>query len=142
MIEKGNVVSVHYTGRFENGEVFDSSIGREPLKFQFGSGQLITGFEEAILGKSVGDKVSINITPDKSYGKIREDLIVKVKHDQMPGKVEVGQTLQAQASNGQEINVTVTEITDDYVMIDANHPLAGKNLIFEIEVLEIEKNPS
>jgi len=138
MIEKGNVVAVHYTGKLTDGNVFDSSQGKEPLKFQVGSGQIIPGFENAILGKNVGDKVTINITPEQAYGDLREDLVVKVGKDQLPGEVQVGQSLSAQADNGQEVNVVVKEINEDHVVIDGNHPLAGKDLVFDIEVLEIE----
>jgi peptidylprolyl isomerase len=138
MIEKGNVVAVHYTGKFPDGETFDSSVGRDPLKFQVGSGQIIPGFENAVLGKNIGDKVTINIPAVDAYGEIREDLLVKVPMDQMPGDVEVGQMLQAQADNGQAVNVTVKEVNEEHVLIDGNHPLAGKELVFEIEVLEIE----
>jgi peptidylprolyl isomerase len=139
MIEKGNIVSVNYIGKFPNGEVFDSSEGRDPLKFQVGSGQIIPGFENAILGKNTGDKVTININPEEAYGEVREDLIVKVPMDQMPGEVEVGQSLQAQADNGQAVNVIIKEVNEDHVIIDGNHPLAGEELVFEIEILEIEQ---
>lgn len=138
MIEKGKIVAVNYTGKFPNGEVFDSSEGRDPLKFQVGSGQIIPGFESAILGKNIGDKVTININPEEAYGEVREDLIVKVPMGQMPGEVEVGQSLQAQADNGQAVNVIVKEVNEDHVVIDGNHPLAGEELIFEIEILEVE----
>jgi FKBP-type peptidyl-prolyl cis-trans isomerase 2 len=138
MIEKGNVVAVHYTGKFTDGETFDSSEGRDPLKFQVGSGQIIPGFENAILGKNIGDKVTVNIPAIDGYGEIREDLLVKVPMGQMPGEVEVGQMLQAQSDNGQSVNVMVKEINEDHVLIDGNHPLAGKELLFEIEVVEIE----
>lgn len=138
MIEKGNIVAVNYTGKFPNGEVFDSSEGRDPLKFQVGSGQIIPGFENALLGKNIGDKVTININPEEAYGKVREDLIVKVPMGQMPGEVQVGQSLQAQADNGQAVNVIVKEVNEDHVVIDGNHPLAGEELVFEIEILEVE----
>lgn len=138
MIQKGNVVAVHYTGKFKNGESFDSSEGRDPLKFQVGSGQIIPGFENALIGKNIGDKVTININPKDGYGEIREDLIVKVPMDQMPGQVEVGQSLQAQADNGQAVNVIIKEVNEDHVIIDGNHPLAGEDLVFDIEILEIE----
>lgn len=138
MIEKGKIVSVHYTGRLTDGEIFDSSEGREPLKFQVGSGQIITGFEEAIIGKNVGDKIVVNISSEEAYGQVREDLIVKVSPEQMPGKVEIGQSLEAQAENGQSVNVIVTEVTDDYVIIDGNHPLAGEDLQFDIEIIKID----
>ena len=138
MIQMGNVVSVHYTGKLTDGEMFDSSEGREPLTFQMGSGQIIPGFETALVGKNVGDKVTINIQPDDAYGQVREDLIVKVEKSQMPGEVYEGMSLQAQAEDGQAINVTVKEVYADHVMIDGNHPLAGKKLIFDLEVLSVE----
>lgn len=140
MIQKGNIVAVNYTGKFTNGDVFDSSEGRDPLKFQVGSGQIIPGFENAILGKNKGDKVTVNIKPDEGYGMVREDLIVKVPMEQMPGDVQVGQSLQAQSDTGQSVNVTVKEVNEDHVIIDGNHPLAGQELVFDIEVLEIEEH--
>ena len=138
MIETGKVVSVHYTGKLTDGELFDTSEGRDPLKFQVGSGQIISGFEQAIMGKSVGDKVTANIKAEDAYGLIREDLVVSVPLSQMPGEVEVGQPLQATGDNGQTINVVVKEVNEENVIIDGNHPLAGKDLIFDIEVVEIE----
>ena len=138
MIENGKVVSVHYVGKFTDGEVFDSSEGREPLQFQVGSGQLIPGFESAIIGKVVGDKVTANIAPEEGYGLVREDLNVSVPLDKMPGDVEVGQALEAQGDNGQSAQVFVKEVNEDNVIIDGNHPLAGKDLVFEIEVVEIQ----
>lgn len=142
MIEQGSIVSVHYTGKFTDGNVFDSSEGRGPLRFRVGSGQLIPGFEMAILGKEVGDKVTTNIAPEEGYGLVREDLIVNVPLDKMPGQVEVGQSLEAQGDNGQSAQVFVKEVNEDHVVIDANHPLAGKELVFEIEVLTIESDES
>jgi peptidylprolyl isomerase len=137
MIENGKTVSVHYTGKLTDGEMFDSSEGREPLTFQMGSGQLISGFEKALEGKTVGDKVTVNIPADEAYGQVREDLIVSVPKDQMPGEVQVGQSLQAQGDE-QSFNVTVREIHEDHVIIDGNHPLAGKELVFDIEVIDIQ----
>lgn len=139
MIENGKLVAVHYTGKLADGEMFDTSEGKDPLKFQVGSGQIIPGFENAIMGKNIGDKVTINISPSEGYGEVREDLIIKVGKDQMPGEVEVGQSLQAQADNGQAVNVLVKEITEEHVVVDGNHPLAGKELVFDIEVMEIEE---
>jgi peptidylprolyl isomerase len=138
MIENGNVVSVHYVGKFTDGDVFDTSEGREPLQFQVGSGQIIPGFESAILGKIVGDKVTTTIRPEDGYGLVREDLVVSVPADKMPGTVEVGQTLEASGDDGQVAHVVVTEITEETVTIDGNHPLAGKELIFDIEVVSIQ----
>ena len=139
MIENGKIVSVNYVGRFvEDGVVFDSSEDREPLKFQVGSGQIIPGFENAIIGKSVGDKVVATISPEDGYGLIREDLLVSVPLDKMPGAVEVGQTLEAVGDNEQVVHVIVKEVNEDNVVIDGNHPLASKHLEFEIEILEVE----
>ena len=137
MVIKGSTVDVHYTGKLTTGEVFDSSEGREPLKFQVGAGQIIPGFEEAIIGKNIGDKVTINIQPENAYGELREDLIVKVPLDKLPGKVEVGQSLQAVGSDNRPVQVMVKEVYEDHVLIDGNHPLAGKELLFDIEVMEI-----
>ena len=139
MIEIVKIVSVNYVGRFvEDGVVFDSSEDREPLKFQVGSGQIIPGFENAIIGKSVGDKVVATISPEDGYGLIREDLLVSVPLDKMPGAVEVGQTLEAIGDNEQVVHVIIKEVNEDHVIIDGNHPLASKNLEFEIEILEVE----
>lgn len=137
MIENGKIVSVHYTGS-TNGEQFDSSYERGPLRFQIGSGQLIPGFESALIGKVVGDKVTANIAPEEGYGLVREDLIVTIPKDRMPGEVTVGQALEAAGDNGQTAQVFVKEVLEESVIIDGNHPLAGKDLVFEIEVLEIE----
>ena len=138
MIQNGSTVNVNYTGKLTNGEVFDTSEGKEALSFTVGTGQIIPGFENAIIGKNVGDKVTVNISPAEAYGEIREDLYVKVTNEQLPGPVEVGQSLQAQGENGTPINVLVKEINEDHVIIDGNHPLAGKELIFDIEVVSIQ----
>ena len=137
MIENGNTVNLHYTGKLSTGEVFDSSNGREPLQVKVGTGQVIPGFEEAIIGKSVGDKVTVTIQSEDAYGPIREDLMVKVPLDKMPGDVTVGQMLQASGENGQTVPVKVKEVNEDHVVIDGNHPLAGLELFFEIEVISI-----
>lgn len=138
MIEKGNTVEVHYTGKFIDGEVFDSSEGKDPLQFEVGSGQIIPGFETAILGKQIGDKVTVSVSPEQAYGPVREDLIVEVPADKMPGEVEVGQLLQADGGDGQVVQVIVKEVKEEVVVIDGNHPLAGRDLIFEIEVVSIQ----
>ena len=138
MVESGKVVTVHYTGKLADGEMFDSSEGRDPLKFQVGSGQIIPGFEQAILGKSIGEKVTVNIPVEEAYGQVREDLIVTVPKSQLPGDVQIGQPLQAQGNEGQTINVVVKEIAEENVIIDGNHPLAGQELEFFIEIISIE----
>ena len=138
MITQGSTVEVHYTGRFLDGEVFDSSEGKDPLQFQIGSGQIIPGFENAIMGKSIGEKVSITVAPDQAYGQIREDLVVEVPTDKMPGPVEVGQLLQADGGEGGVVQVIVKEVKEDVIVIDGNHPLAGQDLVFDIEVVSIQ----
>lgn len=138
MITQGSTVEVHYTGRFLDGEVFDSSEGKDPLQFQIGSGQIIPGFENAIMGKNIGEKVSITVAPDQAYGQIREDLVVEVPTDKMPGPVEVGQLLQADGGEGGVVQVIVKEVKEDVIVIDGNHPLAGQDLVFDIEVVSIQ----
>jgi FKBP-type peptidyl-prolyl cis-trans isomerase 2 len=138
MIENGKVVSVHYTGKLTTGEVFDSSEGRDPLTFQVGSGQIIPGFEKAILGKNIGEDVVVTIPSSQAYGSIREDLFIKVPKENMPGEVEIGQSLSAQADNGQTVNVVVHEINEDHIVINGNHPLAGEDLEFSISIVEIK----
>ena len=138
MITQGSTVEVHYTGRFIDGEVFDSSEGKDPLQFQIGSGQIIPGFETAIMGKNIGEKVSVTIAPDQAYGQLREDLVIEVPLDKMPGAVEVGQLLQADGGDGQIVQVIVKEIKEEVIVIDGNHPLAGQELVFDIEVVSIQ----
>jgi peptidylprolyl isomerase len=138
MITKGNTVDVHYTGKLTTGEVFDSSEGKEPLKFQVGSGQIIPGFEEGLMGKKVGDKITVNIQPENAYGQVREDLFVKVPLDKMPGEVQVGQSLQAVGDDNRPVQVIIKEVNEDHAVIDGNHPFAGKELIFDIEVVSVQ----
>lgn len=137
MIENGKVVDVHYTGKLNDGSVFDSSEGREPLRFEIGSGQIIPGFESAIIGKNVGDKVTVTINPEEAYGEPREELFVKIPNDKLPGKVEVGQVLEATSEDGRSSQVLVHEVNEDHVIINGNHPLAGKELVFDIEVVSV-----
>lgn len=132
-------VKVHYTGKLEDGAVFDSSKGREPLEFTLGENQVIPGFDQGVIGMAIGDSKTLTIPPEDAYGPIREDMIVEVKKDQIPKDVDasVGQKLQAQQPNGQPIPVTIIGVSDDTVTIDANHPLAGKTLVFDVELVEI-----
>ena len=136
MIEKGSKVKVHYTGKLENEQVFDSSVEREPLEFVVGEGMLIPGFEKGVLGLNTGDKKTIELEPSEAYGDLREDLINEVPKENLPEGVEVGHTLQAQTEQG-PINVVVTEIGETTAKIDANHPLAGQKLIFDLEIVEV-----
>ena len=136
MIQNGSTVQVHYTGKLTDGTTFDSSIGRAPFQFQVGGSQVIPGFENGLIGKTTGDKVTVSIPCNEAYGEVRNDLIVNIPKTQLPGEVEVGQVLQATNEAG-VFNVEVKEILEDHVVIDGNHPLAGKDLIFDIEVLEV-----
>jgi FKBP-type peptidyl-prolyl cis-trans isomerase 2 len=136
MIENGTIVNVHYTGKFTDGEIFDTSEGRGTLRFEIGSGQIIPGFENALVGKNVGDKITVNIQPEEGYGLVMEDLFVKIDRERMPENVEVGQILQA-TNDDSTTNVVVREVHDTHVVIDGNHPLAGKELVFDIEVVSL-----
>ena len=137
-IEDGKTVVIHYEGRLEDGTVFDSSRSREPLEFVFGSGSIIPGLEKGLEGLEKGDKKEISVEAKDAYGEKNPEAIQKVSKEQFPSDItpEVGMQLMAQTETS-EIPVVVTEIEEDYVMIDFNHPLAGKNLIFDIEVMDV-----
>ena len=137
--KKGDSVKIHYTGTLEDGTVFDSSAGRDPLDFTLGSGQVIVGFDEAVLGMSIGDKKKVTISSHKAYGEKNEDLVIEVPKDQVPADLnpEVGQKLQMGGPNGELVVVTVVEVNDVVVILDANPPLAGKDLIFDLELVAI-----
>ncbi len=138
-VQNGDTVVVNYTGKLVDGTVFDSSLveGREPLKAQLGQGLLIKGFEDGLLEMTVGDKKTIEIESVDAYGEVIEEMIAEVPKDQMPEGVTVGDMLQAQGPMG-PINVKVIEIKEDNVVVDANHPLAGQKLIFELELVSVE----
>ncbi len=138
-VKNGDVVKVHYTGKLMNGEQFDSSTGRAPLEFTVGSGQMIKGFDAAMPGMSVGEKKTINISPDDAYGQINEDAIIKFPRSNVPAdmQLEPGMKLELRNENNQPFPVTVTEIADDVITLDANHMLAGKDLVFDIELIKI-----
>lgn len=138
--KKGDTVKVHYTGTLNNGEVFDTSAEREPLAFTLGEGQLIPGFEEAVLGMESGEVKTVRIPAEKAYGPRRPEMAVQVGRDQFPEgtEPEVGQMFQVNQDGGGSVVVTVTEVEEDAVTLDANHPLAGEDLTFEIRLMEIE----
>lgn len=137
--KRGDTVHVHYTGRLEDGTVFDSSSGREPLQFTLGEGQVIPGFEQAVDGMSVGEKTEARIPPDRAYGDRSEQLVLNVERDRFPDSVtpQVGQRFTMTTQDGRQLPVTVTEAEPDSVTIDANHPLAGKPLTFDLELVKI-----
>ena len=136
----GDTVKVNYTGKLEDGTVFDSSVNRDPLQFSLGQGQVIAGFEEAVVGMSPGDSKSVTIPSEQAYGPYQDELVIVVDEQQIPSElsVEVGQQLQMRHSNGQAVPVTVTDIAEDKVTLDANHPLAGKDLTFDIELVTVQ----
>jgi FKBP-type peptidyl-prolyl cis-trans isomerase 2 len=138
-VNSSSTVTVHYTGRLEDGSIFDSSLqeGREPLKATLGQGQLIPGFESGLVDMTIGDKKTIEIPHTEAYGDVNPGLFIEVQKTQVPEGVEVGAVLQTFGPQGPAI-VTVTEVKDDVVVIDTNHPLAGKKLIFDLEVVEVE----
>ncbi|MBD5640968.1 MAG: peptidylprolyl isomerase [Desulfovibrio sp.] len=136
-IKNGDKVRVHYTGKFKDGKVFDSSLDREPLEFVVGTGQLIAGFENAIRGREPGEKLTVKIDPDNGYGQPDLDLVFSVSREQVPDHIplEVGTPLQLTSDKG-NMDVTITEVGPEEITLDANHPLAGKDLEFEIEIID------
>ena len=138
-VELNKNVTVHYTGRLEDGTVFDSSLGegREPLRTILGQGNLIPGFEKGILDKNVGDKVTVEIESSDAYGEYLDGLVTTLEKERFPENITVGDVLQSESERGTMV-VTVTNITDEGVTIDANHPMAGKKLIFDIEILNVD----
>lgn len=140
-VDKDMIVSVHYRGTLtENGEEFDSSHGGSPLTFMVGRGQMIPGFEEEIMGTTKGEKKSFDLEADRAYGQHDPAGIQKVPKDQFPEDIKVGSVLAAEMENGQQIPLSVIEISDDGVTIDFNHMLAGKNLTFEVEIVELRES--
>ena len=139
--KKGDVVKVHYKGKLNSGEQFDSSEGREPLEFTVGAGQMIAGFDAAIPGMVVGEKKTIVIAPENAYGNKNEEAIIEFPKSSIPPdmKLEPGMKLQLRNEAGHPIPVIVTEVKDEVVILDANHELAGKELIFDIELVEISE---
>jgi len=135
----GDMVKVHYTGTLDDGSVFDSSADREPFKFTLGSGQVIKGFDNGVSGMKVGEKKTIHIPVEDAYGPHREDLVLDISVKDLPKDfvMEIGQELPLRDSLGQTIPATVINVSEDTVTVDANHALAGKNLTFEIELIEI-----
>jgi len=141
MAKDGDTVKVHYTGTLGDGTTFDTSVEREPLEFTLGAGQVIPGFEEAVIGMQVGQSKTVTIPSEEAYGPHSDELIMVVERDQLPEGLdpEVGQQLQTQGADGRTTIVVVTEVSETTITVDANHPLAGKDLTFEIELVEIEK---
>jgi len=138
--KEGDTVKVHYTGKLEDGTIFDSSKDREPFEVTIGSGGAIPGFENGIVGMAIGDTKTVTIPPEEAYGPRRDELVMTISKDEFPSDItpSVGQQLQMMHPSGNIVNVTITDVMQDSVAFDANHPMAGKTLIFEIELIEIK----
>ena len=138
-IKEGDSISVHYTGRLESGEIFDSSQGRSPLAFTVGSGQLIRGFDHAVMGMAVGEKKTVTLLPADAYGERQEDLFVDLRKKHIPEgmDLEVGMVVELSDGGQNMIPAFVQEIHDEFVRMDLNHYLAGKVLVFDIEIVSI-----
>ena len=138
-VKKGSKVKVHYEGKLEDGTLFDSSKGREPLEFEAGSGTVIKGFDNAVIGMKKGEEKEFKIKSEDAYGERKEDLFREVPKEKLGGiDAKKGMMLQMQTPDGQALPVMVSEVKDNSVMIDFNHPLAGKNLVFNIKVEDIQ----
>lgn len=138
-VKTGDTVKIHYTGTLTDGTTFDSSAGRDPLEFQVGSGQIIPGLDQAIPGMAVGDQKRVEIACADAYGESNPQARQAVPRDQIPAEIplQVGTQLQMQTPTGQAVPVMVVEVSETEVTLDANHPLAGKDLVFDIELVEI-----
>jgi FKBP-type peptidyl-prolyl cis-trans isomerase SlpA len=139
-VKENNTVKVNYTGKLADGQVFDSSEGKEPLEVILGQGQLIPGFEKGLIDMKLNEKKTITIAKDEAYGDVNDALIQEVNKAQLPQDMapEVGMGLVSKTPDGQEINLLVVEVKDETIVVDGNHPLAGKDLVFDLEVLEIK----
>lgn len=137
-VESGKTVKVHYTGTFEDGQVFDSSVNRnEPITFTVGSNQVIPGFENAVVDMTIGEIKKVTLLPEEAYGNPREEMIQEVDKQFVPPTVQVGEMLTSETENG-VFNVIVKEVKESTVVLDANHPMAGKTLVFELELVDVE----
>ena len=138
--QAGDTVKIHYKGTLDDGSVFDSSEGREPLGFRLGTGQVIQGFDDAVTGMNVGERKTVRILPEEAYGEARDDLFLVVERRQLPTEtpLEPGASLTIQQPDGRPVPVSVSAVDDDTVTLNANHPLAGQALTFALELVGIE----
>ena len=137
--KSGDTVKIHYTGTLDDGTQFDSSAGRDPLEFQVGSGQVIAGFDQAVEGMAVGDSKSVRLEPEEAYGPRHDQLVQEVDRSVLPDDLDPkeGMALQSSSPDGQVTQFMVTAVTESSITVDANHPLAGQALSFDIELVEI-----
>jgi FKBP-type peptidyl-prolyl cis-trans isomerase 2 len=140
-VKENNTVKVNYTGKLSDGQVFDSSEGKEPIEFTLGQGQLIPGFEKGLIDMKLNEKKTITVAKEEAYGDVNKDLIQEVKKTELPQDMtpEVGMGLVSKSPDGQEMNLMVVEVKEESIVIDGNHPLAGKELVFDLEVIEIKE---
>ena len=140
MAENGDTVKVHYKGALEDGSVFDTSKGGEPLEFILGGGNMIAGFDKAVNGMQVGEIKTVTIPADEAYGPHRDDLVLVIERDKLPEDLKpgIGQQLEMSQPDGRTVTVVVTDVSEASITVDANHPMAGKDLTFEIELVAIE----
>lgn len=138
-VKDSSTVKVHYTGKLSDGTIFDSSEGRDPLAFTMGAGMMIPGFENGVMGMELNEEKSVTIHPKDAYGEVREDMIAHVERKHLPKEIDlkVGMELMSQTPDGQQMVVKVKEVNEDTILVDANHALAGKELTFDIKVIEI-----
>jgi FKBP-type peptidyl-prolyl cis-trans isomerase 2 len=139
-VKENDTVRVHYTGKLATGEIFDSSLEREPLEVQLGQGSLIPGFEKGLIDMVVAEKKTINIPKEEAYGEVEKELFQEIGKEQLPAEItpEIGMGLVATGEDGSERQLRITEVRDNSIVIDANHPLAGHDLIFDLELVEIK----
>lgn len=139
-VKQNDTVKVHYTGKLSDGQVFDTSEGKEPIEFTLGKGQLIPGFEKGLIDMKLNEKKTINIPKEEAYGEPREELVQEVEKSQLPEEIkpEVGMGLVSKTPDGREMNLVVAEVKEETIVVDGNHPLAGKDLIFDLEVVDIK----
>ena len=137
--KSGDTVRIHYTGTLDDGTEFDSSAGRDPLEFDLGGGQVIPGFDNAVDGMAVGESKTVTIPAQEAYGERHDQLVQEVPRNVLPDEIEpaVGMHLQSQSPEGQVMNLVITEVADQTITVDGNHPLAGQALTFAIELVEI-----
>lgn len=139
-VKENDTVRVHYTGKLKSGQIFDSSIEREPIEVTLGKGMLIPGFEKAIIDMKVNEKKTVEIAKEEAYGDIQKELFHEVKNEQLPPDVkpEIGMGLASKGEDGREHQFRVVDVKEDHIIIDGNHPLAGQDLVFDLELVEIK----
>ena len=139
-IRNGSIVKLHYVAKLENGQVLESTSGRDPIKFKVGAGEVIKGLDESVIGLKKGDKVEVTIPPEKGFGPWREDLLKKIPRSALKGDIEpqVGMIVELKSELGGSIPVIITEVNEKSITVDLNHPLAGQTLKFELEIVDVE----